>query len=335
MSGSRRSRTWHALTIVPLTSLGLVAAACASVSSVAAPDPLDGNGIPLITESVPSEPADGETIVSTPTDGENEPAADAEATPTTEPPTDPPSDDPEPPPAPETPPWVPVRTPVVVNTYPHDATAFTQGLELVDGVLIESVGIRGESGRRRVVPSTGEVSASVGLDPSFFGAGLTVVDNTIYQLTLEAGQVIVADPTTLQEFDRVAVAGAGWGLCALDDSRLARSNGTPTITFLELPSLQPTGSVEVTLDGQPLSQLNELECVNGKIWANVWLTSEIVQIDATSGVVLQRIDASALVPDDVGVNDVLNGIAYNAAAGTFYVTGKRWAALYEVDLGPT
>ena len=225
--------------------------------------------------------------------------------------------------------------PRVVNSFPHDTTAFTQGLEMNDGVLVESLGLYGESGRRRVVPSTGEVSTSVSLPPELFGAGITVVDDLLIQLTWQAGIAILADPTTLQELDRRSYEGQGWGLCHLGDGVLAMTDGSDQLIFRNADTFETTGSVQVTLDGEPLDQLNELECVNGRVWANVWLSNEIVQIDPDTGVVMQRVDASSLVPGDVAPDDVLNGIAFNPDSDTFFITGKRWSVLYEVDLGPT
>lgn len=329
-AGCGRSTPVGWLFVPALLVTVLLAASCSSLSSVTSTgDDLDSQAAgdpPLpLDDSSTDQPVDSS--------GDEQPATDPEAS-TTLPndpsPVDPASDEPpdQGPPA-----GTPVVTPVVVNAFPHDTGAFTQGLELLDGVLIESLGLRGESARRRVVPTTGEVSASAPLAPELFGAGLTVVDNTIYQLTWQSGTVILADPTTLIAFDERTIDGEGWGICAVDDQRLAISNGTDEITYYDRASFQPTGSIDVTLDGAPLGNLNELECVDGRIWANVWLTSDLVAIDPSSGVVNLRVDASALVPGDLGPEDVLNGIAYNAASDTFYLTGKRWSVLYEVSLG--
>jgi glutamine cyclotransferase len=309
----------------------VLAASCSSLSSVTS------TGDDLDTQAAGDPPLpldDSSTDQPVDSSGDEQPATDPGASTTL--PNDPSSDDPasdDDAPDQSPPAGTPVVTPVVVNAFPHDTGAFTQGLELLDGVLIESLGLRGESARRRVVPTTGEVSASAPLAPELFGAGLTVVDNTIYQLTWQSGTVILADPTTLIAFDERTIDGEGWGICAVDDQRLAISNGTDEITYYDRASFQPTGSIDVTLDGAPLGNLNELECVDGRIWANVWLTSDIVAIDPSSGVVTLRVDASALVPGDLGPEDVLNGIAYNAASDTFYLTGKRWSVLYEVSLG--
>lgn len=327
-----------------------VTAACSAVADYAAPNQAGSPAPALVPdEAVDALPLDegsasGETVVGSPEtttpDGETSDggAPGGEPAPSGASPdgdgSNAPSDDPAPP-VPDPPQGAPVRTPVVINEFPHDASAFTQGLAYSDGVLVESLGIRGESGRRRVAPTTGDVSASVALSPSLFGSGLDVLNDTLVQLTLEDGVAIVADTATLLELSRITFEGSAWGLCAADDGRLVTSDGSSTLSFRDPGTLTVLSTVGVTLDGRPLDQLNELECVNGKVWANVWLTSDIVQIDPTSGNVLQRVDASALVPGGGGPDDVMNGIAFDDSTGYFYVTGKRWTVLYEVDLGPT
>ncbi len=238
-----------------------------------------------------------------------------------------PADDPEP--EPDT---VPMLNVQVVNTYPHDSGAFTQGLTVIDGVLLESTGLYGSSSRRRVGLTNGEVSTSVPLDESLFGAGLTVVDgSTVIQLTWREGVAIVSDVLTLQEFDRFNYSGEGWGLCS-DDDRLIMSDGSSTLIVRDPMSFAQAGTIDVTRDGQPVSKLNELECVGTDIWANVWLTNEIVRIDGTTGEVTGVADLTALVPPGpLGDEDVLNGIAYDPATNAFYVTGKNWDLLYEVS----
>lgn len=220
----------------------------------------------------------------------------------------------------------------IINTYPHDSSAFTQGLTIIDGTLIESTGLYGESSRRRVGLTNGEVSTIVPLDESLFGAGLTVIDDaTVLQLTWREGVAILSDVVTLQEFDRFNYSGEGWGLCH-DGDRLVMSNGSSTLTVRDPMSFAQADTIEVTRDGTPVSQLNELECVDGDIWANVWLTNEIIRIDGTTGEVTGFADLTALVPEGpLGEEDVLNGIAYDPATNSFFVTGKNWDVLYEVS----
>ena len=228
---------------------------------------------------------------------------------------------------------VPVVNPTILERYPHDGASFTQGLEFGDGLLIESLGLVGESSRRKVEPTSGEVVSSAPLDSDQFGAGLTVVDTRVIQLTWQQGVAVVADLVTLIELGRFTFAGEGWGLCSLDDGRLVMSNGSGFLTFRDSTSFEPVGELEVTRDGNAVENLNELECVGTSIYANVWLENDILEIDATTGAVTRVIDASALVPDDRSPDDVLNGIAYRADTNTFFLTGKRWTVMYEVSFG--
>lgn len=228
---------------------------------------------------------------------------------------------------------VPVVTPTIIERYPHDGNAFTQGLAFADGVLIESVGLLGESARRRVAPATGEVITSARLDADQFGAGLAVTDSQIIQLTWQQGTAIVADPTTLLELFRFSYEGEGWGLCQLDDGSLVMSNGSGFLTVRDVSSFEVIGEIEVTLDGEETENLNELECVGDSIYANVWLETDIYDIDVSTGEVRRVIDAAELVPGDLTPDDVLNGIAYRADTGTFFLTGKRWTVMYEVSFG--
>lgn len=268
------------------------------------------------TTSIPASAPPADSV-----DEPDQPAADA---------TDP---APAPPPAtePAAPDGVPVVQPTIVARYPHDGAAFTQGLEFADGVLIESLGILGESARRRVEPTTGEVTASARLSEDQFGAGLTITDNQIIQLTWQQGVAIVSDLTTLLELARFSYDGEGWGLCQLDDGRLTMSNGSGFLTFRDPATFEVTGELEITRDGTAVTNLNELECVGSSIYANVWLETDILEIDVASGEVVRVIDSSSLVPGDLGPDDVLNGIAYRADTNTFFLTGKRWTVLYEVS----
>lgn len=228
---------------------------------------------------------------------------------------------------------VPVVVPTIVERYPHDSAAFTQGLEFGDGLLIESLGLVGESSRRQVQATTGEVVGSARLDADQFGAGLTVIDTRIIQLTWQQGVAVVADLITLIELGRFTYEGEGWGICGLDDGRLVMSNGSGLLTFRDPETFEVDGELEVTRDGGTVTNLNELECVGSSIYANVWLENDILEIDVATGQVIRVIDASALVPGDVAPDDVLNGIAFRAETDTFFVTGKRWTVMYEVTFG--
>ncbi|WP_394614118.1 glutaminyl-peptide cyclotransferase [Lentzea sp. JNUCC 0626] len=215
----------------------------------------------------------------------------------------------------------------VLQKIPHDTSAFTQGLELVDGVLYEGTGLEGESTMRALDPATGNVQKKVDLPPELFGEGITVVGDTIWQITWQNGVAIERDRRTLNELRRVSYQGEGWGICD-DGRRLIMSDGTAKLTFRDQRTFAETGSVQVTRDGQPLTQLNELECVGGKVWSNVWKTDEIVRIDPGNGQVLNTYDLSSLKPS--GDVDVLNGIAHVPGTDEFLVTGKNWPTIFRV-----
>lgn len=215
----------------------------------------------------------------------------------------------------------------VLQKIPHDTTAFTQGLELVDGVLYEGTGLEGQSTMRALDPSTGNVQKKVDLPPDFFGEGITVVGDTIWQITWQNGVAIERDRKTLDELRRVRYEGEGWGICD-DGQRLVMSDGTAKLTFRDPKTFAETGSVQVSRDGKPLAQLNELECVGGKVWSNVWKTDEIVRIEPSTGLVTNTYDLSSLKPQ--GDVDVLNGIAHVPGTNEFLVTGKNWPTIFRV-----
>jgi glutaminyl-peptide cyclotransferase len=217
----------------------------------------------------------------------------------------------------------------VLATIPHDPKAFTQGLELKDGVLYEGTGLEGESSMRRIDPASGAVRQRVDLPGPLFGEGITIVGDRIWQITWQDGIAIQRDRASLAEVKRVTYTGEGWGLC-LDDKRLVMSDGTPELTFRDPTTFAETGSISVTRDGQPLQLINELECVNGTLWANVWQTDQIVRIDLASGKVTATVDASSLRPSGVPKADVLNGIAAVPGTDEFMVTGKNWPSVFRV-----
>lgn len=222
----------------------------------------------------------------------------------------------------------------IVDTYPHDTDAFTQGLEILDGQFVEGTGLYGESDRRLVDVETGEPSLVVPIDANLFGEGLTVVGDEILQLTWKAGVLIRSDATTLAELGRDTYEGEGWGLC-FDGEMLAMSNGSPTLTFRDPATLEVIRSVEVTRNGAPVERLNELECVNGQVLANIWLTDLIVVIDPDTGTVVATLDGSPLRPDGFPLDDssfALNGIAHDPETDRFFLTGKLWPVVYEVEL---
>ncbi|OLF17730.1 glutaminyl-peptide cyclotransferase [Actinophytocola xanthii] len=219
----------------------------------------------------------------------------------------------------------------VLEVRPHDRTAFTQGFEIADGVLYEGTGLEGESTMRATDPKTGAVTRKVDLPPEFFGEGITVVDDTIWQLTWQNGVAIRRDRATLAERERVGYTGEGWGICH-DGERLVMSDGSAELTFRDPETFAETGRQEVHDDeGTPVERLNELECVDGSVYANVWLTDSIVRIDPDSGDVTATVDLAGLLPEEDGVGaDVLNGIAAIPDTDEFLVTGKLWPKMFRV-----
>jgi len=223
--------------------------------------------------------------------------------------------------------------PVLVRSFPHDPQAFTQGLVLRDGVFYESTGLYGESTVRIVDPGTGRVIRSRNLGQEFFGEGLEMVGDRLIQLTWKEGTAFIWDAETLAPLGAFSYEGEGWGLCAQAD-RLIMSDGSSWLTFRDRTTFEPLGGVEVRRAGEPVERINELECVEDLVYANVWQTEEIVIIDPGTGMVLGQIDASLLL-DRLGSTDeidVLNGIAYDPEDQSFYLTGKLWPEIFQVSL---
>ena len=237
-------------------------------------------------------------------------------------------------PAPDTRP--PVYGYEVVRTFPHDPTAFTQGLVIRDGVLLESTG-RNPSSVRRVRLEDGVVLQKHELAPEYFGEGLTEIDGRLITLTWNNGVGFVWNAADLSQTSRFTYAGEGWGLTH-DGARLILSDGSAALRFLDPVTFAETGRVAVTLNGRPVRQLNELEWIDGEVWANVWQTNYILRIDPASGNVAGIIDLSGLLPEGTikdPNDDVLNGIAWDAATRRLFVTGKNWPSLFEIRLtGP-
>ncbi|WP_211116272.1 glutaminyl-peptide cyclotransferase [Glycomyces buryatensis] len=222
----------------------------------------------------------------------------------------------------------------VLDTFDHDPDSFTQGLELRDGVFYESAGLYGESDVRLVEPGTGEVIETVALPEDEFAEGLTLTEDSLWQITWKEGVAYQRDLTTLEVVETASYEGEGWGICS-DGTQLVMSDGSSTLTFRDPETFEETGTARVTLDGEPLDQINELECVDGQVWANVWQTDQIVRIDPATGEVGAVVDAAGLLTEDEAATaDVLNGIAAAEEEGTFYITGKRWPKLFLVSFDP-
>ena len=224
--------------------------------------------------------------------------------------------------------------PEVLDERPHDTAAFTEGLELSGGVLVEGTGLPGHSQLRELNPADGTVRRNQSLSGGRFGEGVTVAGPYIWQLTWRDRVAVQWDRARLTPVREVRFDGEGWGLC-YDGSRLIRSDGTSRLRFHEPASFAETGSVPVTRSGRPVTGLNELECVGGAVWANVFPTDELVRIDPAGGRVTAVVDASGLLPPArrTSQTDVLNGIA-SLGDGTFLLTGKFWPAMFRVRFVP-
>ena len=225
---------------------------------------------------------------------------------------------------------VPVKQVQVINTFPHDPGAFTHGLVSIGGVLYEGTGRNGESSLRKVELNTGAVQQSTPLPAQYFGEGITVFNNRVYQLTWQSHVVFLYDFVSFKQVKSFYLPGEGWGLTH-DSSRLIVSDGTAFLRFLDPETLKETGRVQVTEDGVPLDRLNELEYINGEVWANVWYTDFIVRIDPATGKVKSKLDLHG-INEQKGHDDVLNGIAWDADSKRLFVTGKLWSRLYEIKV---
>lgn len=232
----------------------------------------------------------------------------------------------------------------IISTFPHDPTAFTQGLLLNGGRLYESTGIYGSSTVRRVDPGNGEVQQSVAVNSAYFAEGLALVPDSapgtsgdrLIQLTWRAGIALVYELESLNTIGTFSYTGEGWGLCYdAGRQRLVMSDGSSRLTLRNPITFAKTGTLKVTLEGSARDRLNELECVGDVIYANVWQSNSIVRIDANTGVVNGVIDASNLLSrSEAAGAEVLNGIAHDPAHGTLLLTGKQWPKLFEVELVP-
>jgi glutamine cyclotransferase len=221
----------------------------------------------------------------------------------------------------------------VVSAFPHDPEAFTQGLVYLDGELYEGTGLNGRSSLRRVDLATGAVQQRVDLPGEHFGEGVAVLGERIFQLTWQSRLGFVYDRVSFSQLRTFAYTTEGWGLTH-DGERLIMSDGTAALYFLDPATLTVTGQVTVMDAGAPVLRLNELEYINGLVYANIWQTDRVARIDPATGQVASWIDLAGLLPaeDRLQPVDVLNGIAYDEAADRLFVTGKLWPRLFEVRL---
>lgn len=218
----------------------------------------------------------------------------------------------------------------VVATFPHDPQAYTQGFDFQGPRLFEGTGLNGRSSLRRVDLTTGDVLRKVDLANKYFGEGIVVVGKRIYQITWQNQRAFLYDKKTFERLRRFTYEGEGWGL-TYDGTRLVMSNGTSTIAFRDPKTFEVLESIEVTEDGQPVSSLNELEWIDGEIFANVYPTNDVVRIDPETGEVTGHLDMTPLKEQEPE-GEVPNGIAYLTAEDRLFVTGKLWSNVYEIEL---
>jgi glutamine cyclotransferase len=228
----------------------------------------------------------------------------------------------------------PVYSYQVIKTYPHDTSAYTQGLIFRDGLLYESTGLHGQSSLREVVLESGEVLQRSDLPPVYFGEGLTELDGKLYQLTWKERTGVIYDLQTFKQLGSFSYQTWGWGLTH-DGAQFLMSDGSDRLQFRDSQDLQMTDSIPVVSEGQPVIRLNELEYVEGEVWANIYQTACVARINPASGQVVGWIDISGLLTQqEQRFADVPNGIAYDPQTGRIFVTGKLWPKLFEIEVLP-
>ena len=222
----------------------------------------------------------------------------------------------------------------VVNSYPHDPKAYTQGLEYSGGVLYESTGIKGQSAVRQIDLATGKVVQEVKIHPQYFGEGITIAAGKVFQVTWKDRAGFVYDAKTFKLIRNFTYFGEGWGLTH-DATGLIMSDGTSTLRWMELTRFQERRKMNVMDAGVAIGNLNELEMIRGEVWANVWQTDYIARISPKDGRVVGWINLKGLLGPPYKVTSadaVLNGIAYDSAGDRIFVTGKLWPRLYEIKV---
>jgi len=227
----------------------------------------------------------------------------------------------------------PAATYQIIQTYPHDPNAFTQGLIYVDGHLYESTGLNGRSSLRMVDLATGKVLQKYDVPPEYFGEGLTDWGSTLIQLTWREHKAFVYDRFSFSLLKTFPYEGEGWGLTH-DRTQLIMSDGTSYLRFLDPKTFRETRRIHVTdTTGQAIDNLNELEYIHGEIYANIWGSDTIVRISPRTGKVLGRIDLTGIIDKrELSRDAVLNGIAYDPTGDHLFVTGKLWPKLFEIKI---
>jgi glutamine cyclotransferase len=228
---------------------------------------------------------------------------------------------------------IPVYTYKVVNTYPHDRSAFTEGLVFEDGLLYEGTGLQGYSTLRRVKLETGEILQICELPPQFFGEGVTIYGDKIIQLTWQSHIGFVYDKYSFKLLQEFNYPDEGWGITH-DGKHLIMSDGTETLHFLDPETFEEISQIEVYANDIPVTKINELEYIQGEIYANIWQTERIARIDPLTAQVVGWIDLKGILsPEDHSETvDVLNGIAYDTKNNRLFATGKFWPKLFEIEL---
>lgn len=316
--------------IIALLSLLALLMACnnapGAVATLAptAMAPVENTLAPATRTTIEDAPTEASQVVDAPTEVAIEVIAD---TPTPEPT---PTEAATPTPAPPT-----VYSYRILNTYPHDPAAFTQGLVFDGGALYEGTGRWGESTVRQVALETGAVLRMRPLEAQYFGEGITILGDRLYQLTWQEQTGFIYDKNTFEPLQTFTYPHEGWGITQ-DGTRLIVSDGTPTIRFWDPDTLQEIGQITVRDHEGPVNRLNELEYINGEIWANIWLTDLIARISPETGDVVGYVDLSGLLDTSALAQpaDVLNGIAFDGATGRLFVTGKLWPSLFEIEVVP-
>lgn len=231
------------------------------------------------------------------------------------------------------PPSIPTYTFTIINAYNHDRNAFTQGLAFENNTLYEGTGLYGESSLRKVDLPTGKVLQVHTLPNEYFGEGIAIFRDSVIQLTWQSRKGFVYDKNSFEVIRDFTYDTEGWGITH-DGKRLIMSDGTSTLYFLDADTFKPVGYIQVHDDDKPVSKLNELEYIDGQIYANVWCTENIAMIDPNSGRVAGWIDLSGILPPQADNKpvDVLNGIAYDTTNNRLFITGKLWPQLFEIKL---
>lgn len=221
----------------------------------------------------------------------------------------------------------------VVATHPHSTDSYTQGLLWSDGVMWESTGLEGQSVLQRIDLATGRRDIVARLPRSEFGEGIAKVGDEIFYLTWHSNRVHVYDAASGREVREHRYAGEGWGLTT-DGEKLYMSDGSENIHIVDPATFRRQRSITVTLKGEPVNFINEMEWIGGRIWANVYTTDQIVIINPANGIIEGVIDLTGILPDDkiTPMTDVLNGIAHDHTTGRTWVTGKRWPKIYEIEI---